>query len=251
MIAKRIPAPMACAVANAVLACTIVAPAFAGEGTNPGPNEASKQSDIGAITGLAVGAVAAGPVGAVVGLAAGALIGDRYHRQQKAAATVSAHLDQSEEERARLVHVLSEREASLAQLQLQDSKLGETLARTNQIGLDVGFRTNDDSIPDQTLPPLQRIGTLAAAMPDSVVRVTGYADPRGSDAYNDALSLRRAQAVAALLSNAGVPAGRIIVEAHGKTESQSGAGDLDGYAFDRRVTVRLEQAGAGQVASRD
>ena len=51
--------------------------------------------------------------------------------------------------------------------------------------------------------------------------------------------------VAALLTGAGVPAGRIIIEAHGKSESQSEAGDLDGYALERRVSVRLEQAGSG------
>src|ERR1700739_5070241 len=43
--------------------------------------EGSKQSDIGAVTGLAVGAAAAGPLGAVLGAAAGALLGDQYHRQ--------------------------------------------------------------------------------------------------------------------------------------------------------------------------
>ena len=47
-----------------------------------------------------------------------------------------------------------------------------------------------------------------------------------------------------MLTAAGVPAGRIVIEAHGKSESQSEAGDLDGYAFDRRVSVRLEQPGA-------
>jgi hypothetical protein len=31
----------------------------------------------------------------------------------------------------------------------------------------------------------------------------------------------------------------------------SADGDLDGYAFDRRVTVRLELARSGEVARRD
>jgi outer membrane protein OmpA-like peptidoglycan-associated protein len=88
-------------------------------------------------------------------------------------------------------------------------------------------------------------------MPQAHVRVAGYADPRGSDAYNDELSLRRAQSVAAVLSGAGVPAERIMIEAHGKTESASLTGDLDAYALDRRVTVRLELDDSGQVARRD
>src|SRR2546430_16277397 len=43
--------------------------------------EGSKQSDIGAVTGLAVGAAAGGPFGAVLGAAAGALLGGRFPPQ--------------------------------------------------------------------------------------------------------------------------------------------------------------------------
>jgi len=57
--------------------------------------------------------------------------------------------------------------------------------------------------------------------------------------------------VAAALMSAGVPPERIRIEAHGKTESTSAEGDLDGYALERRVTVRLEMPRGGQVASRD
>jgi outer membrane protein OmpA-like peptidoglycan-associated protein len=233
-----------------LLTCGFVLPAYADQGEALS-GEASKQSDIGAVAGLAVGAAAGGPVGAVVGMAAGALLGDRYHRQQKSAASIGADLDKSEAERARLAHNVAELDTSLATARAHETRLGETLAQTHELGLDVGFRTDDDGIPQAMLAPLLKLGALAAAMPDAVLRIAGYADPRGSDAYNDALSLRRAQAVAAALTSAGVPAGRIIIEAHGKSESQSEPGDLDGYAFDRRVTIRLEQADSGQVARRD
>src|SRR5438270_37113 len=96
-----------------------------------------------------------------------------------------------------------------------------------------------------------RLGGLLASMPQARARIAGYADPRGSDAYNDELSLRRAQAVAAVLMSAGVPGERILIEAHGKTESTSAAGDLDAYALERRVTVRVELQGSGRVARRD
>ena len=233
----------------AVLTCGLTLPALAA--VPEGQSQPSRQSNIGALTGLAVGAAAAGPAGAIVGAVAGALIGDRYHRQKQAAAAITADLDKSEDERARLAMDVSSLDASLAKVQAHDSELGQTLARADRIGLDVSFKTSDDSIPEQTLAPLQHIGALAASMPQTVVRIAGYADPRGSDAYNDALSLRRAQGVAALITASGVPAGRIIIEAHGNSESQSAQGDLDAYALDRRVTVRLEQPGVGQVASRD
>ena len=199
--------------------------------------EGSKQSDIGAVTGLAVGAAAGGPVGAVLGAAAGALLGDRYHRQAQSSAALAADLDHSEAERSRLSQ-------SVAQLD-------QTLQQTEELGLDVSFRTNDDSITTPTMPPLLKLGALVVAMPQARVRIAGYADPRGSQAYNSELSLRRAQGVAAVLVAAGVAPERILIEAHGKTESTSADGDLDGYAFERRVTVRLELPAPAEVARRD
>ena len=53
------------------------------------PGSGSKQSDIGVVTGLAVGAAAGGPFGAVIGAAAGALLGDRYHAQAQSAAAMA------------------------------------------------------------------------------------------------------------------------------------------------------------------
>jgi outer membrane protein OmpA-like peptidoglycan-associated protein len=215
------------------------------------PGEGSRQSDIGAVTGLAVGAAAGGPVGAVLGAAAGALLGDRYHRQAQSSAALAADLGHSEAERNRLSESVAQLDGSLTQAQAHGAQLDQTLQQTDELGLDVSFRTNDDSITTRAMPPLLKLGALVVSMPQARVRIAGYADPRGSEAYNSELSLRRAQGVAAVLMTAGVARERILIEAHGKTESTSADGDLDGYAFERRVTVRLELPSSGQVARRD
>jgi len=230
------------------VAGSLALPAFAADAADD-RGQGSKESDAGAVAGIALGALVGGPVGAVIG--AGALLGDRYHRQAQSGAALSRDLDQSEAERARLAHDLTQRSGSLAQAQARGEQLDTALQRTDQVGLDVGFRTNDDGIAVQSMTPLLKLGALVAAMPQARVRIAGYADPRGSDAYNDELSLRRAQSVAAVLASAGVPGERIAIEAHGKSESSSTAGDLDAYALDRRVTVRVELPGAGQVARRE
>jgi len=217
-------ATLAVAVAGALGAL----PARAGEAADarqPG----SKEANIGALTGLAVGAAAAGPLGAMAGAVAGIVLGDRYHRQAQAAAV-------SEAQRTQLAGSLAEREA--------------TLSRTNELELEVSFRTDDDAVAVPAMAPLLKLGALIASMPQAQVRIAGYADPRGSDAWNDDLSLRRAQNVAAVLTQAGVPHERMLIEAHGKREAAA-AGDTDAYALERRVTVRLELAGSGQVARRD
>jgi outer membrane protein OmpA-like peptidoglycan-associated protein len=215
------------------------------------PGEGSKQSDIGAFSGLVIGAFAAGPFGAVAGAAAGALLGDRYHRQAQSKAALAADLERSEAERGRLSASVAQLDGSLTRAQAHGVQLDQTVQNTDELGLDVAFRTADDSISTQALPPLLKLGALATSLPQARVRVDGYADPRGSEDYNDALSLRRAQGVAAALMSAGVPPERIRVEAHGKSTSESAAGDLDAYALERRVTVRLEMPRGGEVASRD
>ena len=225
-------------------------PVYAGEAADP-PGAGSKQSDLGVVTGLAVGAAAAGPVGAVVGAAAGALLGDRYHRQAQSSAALTADLERSESQRAELVHSVAQLDGSLSQARAHGAELAAQLSHTDQLGLDVSFRTDDDSVTAQALSPLLKLGALAASMPEAQVCVAGYADPRGSEAYNDELSLRRATNVAAVLMSAGIPRERIVIEAHGKSAAGDADGDLDAYALERRVTVRLQLPGSTQVAARD
>ncbi len=211
----------------------------------------SKQATAGGVTGLLVGAAAGGPIGAIVGLTAGVILGDRYHQQKTASAVLAADLGASETERARLAQHVAELDTTLNAAQARDALQERALQQTNELGIDVAFRTNEDSISLQALLPLMKLGALAAALPQAQVRVAGFTDPRGDDDYNQALSLRRAQAVAAVLASAGVAAERVVIEAHGKSDSTSGAGDLDAYAFDRRVSVRLELPGSDQVAHRE
>jgi outer membrane protein OmpA-like peptidoglycan-associated protein len=244
-----------------VSTCVATLPAYAQEGTQGGTNQgsttqviqghkegASKQENIGLVTGLAVGAAAGGPIGAIVGAAAGAWVGDRYHKQEVKKKELASNLNQSETERAGLSQNVVELNASLAEARTRSDKLDLALKKTDELQTDVGFRTNDDSINEQSMPPLLKIGALAASMPDMKVRVAGYADPRGSEEVNDALSRRRAEAVAAVLEQAGLPKDRMIVEGHGKSESTALDGDLDGYAFERKVTVRLEHVVSQEVA---
>ena len=216
-------------------------PAQAQDTADAGRTPASKQQGIGMVTGLAVGAAAGGPVGAIVGLTAGAWMGDRYHRQVQSRQEAVASLDQSESERTRLASNVAELNGSLAQEQEHGEKLDLALSQTNDVETDVSFRTNDDAIQVRAVSPLLKFGALAAALPDAKVRIAGYADPRGADRYNMELSRRRAEAVASVLAAAGVDKSRLIIEAHGKSQVSSDDGDLDGYAFERKVTVRIER----------
>jgi outer membrane protein OmpA-like peptidoglycan-associated protein len=245
-MSKLPPAALALAIAGFVAAL----PARAADAADD-RGAGSKQSDLGAVTGIVIGAFAAGPVGAVIGGGAGALIGDRFHRQAQSRAALTENLDRSEARNAVLSHDVAELNSSLAQEQQRGHELEGTLQHTEALGLDVSFRTNDDSVTAQAMSPLLKLGALVASMPGATVRIAGFADARGSDAYNDALSLRRAENVAAVLASAGVPRERMLLEAHGSTEARAAGGDVDGYALDRHVTVQLERPAAAAVARRE
>lgn len=170
---------------------------------------ASKPETAGVVTGLAVGAAAGGPIGAIVGAAAGAWIGDRYHRKDE------------------------ERRALKVRLEANDRA-------TRELETTVLFRTGGTQLRDDSAAQLSQLGALLAMQPEARVRVAGFADARGSEAGNLELSKRRALAVAAVLEAAGVTADRVIIEAHGKTLAMAEPSDLEGDAFERRVTVSLE-----------
>jgi len=244
------PTPTLAGPALGIALCMAAWPAHA-EPAAAARSQSSKESNIGAVSGLALGAVAAGPIGAMVGLAAGAVLGDAYHRRAQQSAALAQDLSDSETERARLTQHVAQLSGSLKEAETRAAQLDAAVQRADELGLDVSFRTADDSVTAEAMSPLLKLGALALSLPQAELRVAGYADPRGSDAYNDALSLRRAECVAAVLTSAGVPRERIHIEAHGKTEAKAAAGDLDAYALDRRVTVRLLLPSAGEVARRD
>jgi OmpA-OmpF porin, OOP family len=67
----------------------------------------------------------------------------------------------------------------------------------------------------------------------SPVQVTGYTDPSGSAGYNQRLSLRRANAVAAELQSDGVPQSALGVSGQGESSNEPTPGQ------DRRVDVTV------------
>jgi outer membrane protein OmpA-like peptidoglycan-associated protein len=237
-----------------------VLPASAAPAPAHRQQRASKEENIGVVTGAAVGAAAGGPIGAMVGIVAGALLGHHYHHQLLANhelaarnhelalqnAALAASLGSSERQREGLAGKLHLLTHSLAAVAAQRADLDRAVRLSDDIETDVMFKTGDASINSLQRPALRKIGALAASLPPGErVRIDGYADPRGPAALNEALSVRRAKSVALALERAGCPLQRLVIEGHGAGAPQGEPGrDLDVYAFDRRVTVRLEPAAA-------
>ena len=87
------------------------------------------------------------------------------------------------------------------------------------------------------------LGSIRATYPYPVILVEGHTDSIGTDAANDLLSLRRAEAVRVWLMAHGIPPGAITVDGIGKRRPlepntlPNGADNPAGRARNRRVEL--------------
>ena len=72
-----------------------------------------------------------------------------------------------------------------------------------------------------------------------VVVATGHTDSVGTEAYNQKLSMRRANAVKAFLVSKGIPADRVFTEGKGESKPVASNKTSEGRAKNRRVDVEV------------
>jgi OOP family OmpA-OmpF porin len=87
-----------------------------------------------------------------------------------------------------------------------------------------------------------KLDELASKIKDftlEVVIAVGHTDSVGSDAYNQKLSLRRAEAVKAYLVSKGIEANRVYTEGKGKKQPLADNKTADGRAKNRRVEIEV------------
>lgn len=198
--------------------------------------QASKQESIGVGSGVVIGALAGGPVGAIIGAAIGAKVGDTLHGKNSAIETLSTSLDDSRND-LRALH--RDIDALSAELERYEQIDRPQLVRLMQAGIamDLLFRTDEYVLADTTGGRLARLAQDVARMQDVRVRLDGFADERGDDAYNLELSQKRVEFVRDQLVAAGIDPARIEANAHGESPAQDAS--ADSYALERRVSLTL------------
>ena len=231
-------------------AASLVASATVG---NVAHADASNKETVGVGAGAVIGAVAGGPVGLVIGAAIGAKIGDTLHKKDEEITTLTADLAESETTVASLEYDLATLERDIdrttARLKELESASQPELVNLLEAGIsmDLLFRTDEHVLANTTRDRLKELASTVAAMPDLKIRLDGFADERGDETYNQALSEKRVDFVRDRLVAAGIDASRIVTRAHGETVAEDAT--PDSLALERRVSMTLFIADAPALAS--
>ena len=207
---------IAAAAALFMVGCTTTDP-YTGAQT---PNRAVNGAILGALGGAAAGTLAGGNdrrnamVGAGIGAIAGAGIGAYMDNQQRK---------------------LNE--------QLRNTGVGVTRTGENEITLnmpsDITFDVNQSTVKPQFRDTLYNVAQTLREYESTTVDVAGHADSDGANDYNMALSQRRADAVASVLTSNGVNPVRLVAVGFGEERPIATNATAAGKAQNRRVEIKL------------
>lgn len=188
-----------------------------------------RSRNTGAIMGAVAGAILGHNVGdgdtsdRVIGAAGGALIG----------AAVGDYMD---DQRAELERKLAEEQR---RDQLGITEIGEDTLKIGIAG-DATFEFDKATIQPQFKPTYDKIGSVLADYDKTVVHVVGHTDSVGSEAYNERLSRKRAEAVGLHLRDRGVNGNRIIYYGEGEMRPIASNETENGRRRNRRVEIYIK-----------
>lgn len=103
----------------------------------------------------------------------------------------------------------------------------------------VNFDFNKSDIRPDSRPILDEAAEILRANPNVRISIEGHTDAIGSDAYNEGLSVRRAEAVFRYLVNRGVAPERMEVVGYGEGRPVADNETEEGRAQNRRVELHI------------
>ena len=173
---------------------------------------------VGAGTGAALGAIFGGGKGAAIGAGVGAAVGGitGYNWQ-------SIHNKLSGATKGTGTQITEQPDGSL-KLNIPSS---------------VTFDTNSYAIKPSFAPVLDQLTQTLQQNPEVIAQVVGHTDSTGQPAYNQTLSVNRAQSVTGYLAQRGVAPQRLSAEGMGQNQPIADNNTEAGRAANRRVEIYL------------
>ena len=115
-----------------------------------------------------------------------------------------------------------------------------------ELAADVLFDFDKHDLRPEAVPSLEKVAEVLRSRAGSPVTIEGHTDGKGSDAYNQPLSEKRAQAVREwLVKNGGASAAKITTKGWGKSKPivpnsrPDGSDDPEGRKKNRRVEIAV------------
>ncbi len=154
-------------------------------------------------------------------------------REQAQTEAQSAEAARTEAQEARTQ--LLEEQQELSDLKTRETERGLELT----LASDLLFNTGSASLKPGALLQLNRLADFMRGNGKTRIIIEGYTDGRGSDTYNEQLSMERANAVAAALESQGIGADRIQTVGRGKNFPVASNATDAGRQQNRRVDIVL------------
>ena len=158
-------------------------------------------------------------VGVVAGAAVGAAIGNSMDEKERKMRTIAA-----------------ERDAQAMQVE----RLQDDLLRVS-VSSEASFAFDSAELRPEFKPTLTQVASVLRDDPRVGILVMGHTDSIGSEAYNQRLSERRAEAVVSYMRLQGVAENQIGAEGRGKHEPRASNLTEEGRAQNRRVEIYMRQ----------
>lgn len=205
---------------NGLLIGTLASMVLVGCATDDPNRRAKTGALIGTVIGGVLGHQMDGDKGRFVGAAVGALGG----------AAVGGYMDKQQKEF----------EDALAQEkmnnELEIERVEENLLKLS-LNSEVSFDFDSAMIKEAFEPSLNKLAGVLVKYDRTYVKIVGHTDSTGSEAYNQKLSLSRAQSVARILASQGVSEGRLISEGKGESDPRATNDTEAGRQLNRRVEI--------------
>ncbi|UJF21066.1 sortase-associated OmpA-like protein PdsO [Shewanella sp. OMA3-2] len=208
------------------------------------PERENTEELVGLSSGIILGAVVGGPIGAFIGGLTGSLIGKSVGDNSEIKTQQSLLSQQQYEinETSQKIAQMDQQQQSLVQMK---SELARVQAHQQQtltelsIGMNVQFKTGSSQIEPLFKQQLDNVAYMMASMPELNVDLMGFADRRGNDDYNQALSEQRLLEVTHYIVAQGIDKSRLQGQAYGASAPVHQTQNFENDFFDRRVTLTL------------
>lgn len=196
-------------------ACTTTDPYTGQPKVSKTASGAAVGAGLGALAGLAAGGDDRrnALIGAGIGALAGGAVGNFMDRQE------------------------AELRAQLASTGVSVTRVGNNIILN--MPSNITFATDQDQVIPAFYSTLDSVALVLNKYNQTLINVYGHTDSTGSDDYNQALSQRRANAVANYLATRGVNPQRMIAQGFGESRPIADNSTEAGRAQNRRVEIQI------------